>query len=375
MTRGRAIAGALGLVAIGAAVWWFARPTPAPPQPPMSSTEAVTAAPTVRPQSPTPGPAPVPDEGDNPPLTAEQRARMEALEDYRAWLAERLAAEDTARSLALAVHLLAPAFIDPERPADNQDPRIPRWFARARAIAGDDGVAWAMLVTVAGRRLHDAPEPSDATVLAWAEHDPHNLAPWTHLSPDAARPGEWFDRARSPQAHFTSYWLDTEAAVMAAYRRYPPPPPWRDMLLGKDGWTETGPPLGLALPIDLPAFQRLMAVCAPRDRSVRPPPSCAPLGRALATRSDTLVAGMIGLAVARRMGDGQLPADLHAAERTSRWLQAQFLGLDHDATLMALGDYLREPPPLTEHGFFVFTLERAGIRTTPPAGWNPPARR
>lgn len=375
MTRARLAACGLALVAFVAALWWSTRTHEGATTRPDAAARGAPAAPEIRPQSPAPRPGPVPEEGDDPAPTAEQRARMEALEDYRRWLAERLAAEDTARSLALAVHLLAPGDIDPTRPADAVDPRLPRWFARARAIAGDDGVAWAMLLTVASGRLRDAPEPGDAIALAWAAHDPHNLAPWTHLSMETVRPEDWFARAQSPQAHVTSHWLDVEAAVMAAYLRYPPPSPWREVLLGENGWSETGAPVGLAVWIDLPAFQRPMAVCAPRDRRVRPPTSCEALGRVLATRSDTLIAQMIGLAIARRAGQGALPADLDAVDRLTRWQQGQFLALGEDATLAALGDYLREPPPLTEQGYFAFALERAGIRTMPPPGWTPPGRR
>lgn len=376
MTRGRAIAGALGLVAMGAAVWWFARPDAVIPATPVPVTATATASPTVRPQSPDLPRAQAPDADTDALTDEEQRARMDALADYRSWLADRLAAEDTARSLALAVHLLAPGGYDPSDAAAEVDPRVPGWFARARAIAGDDGVAWSFLMTVVGSRVRASSDANDTIALAWAEHDPHNLAPWLYLSRDAAPPEDWLGRARSPRAHVTLHWLDTEAVVLAAYRRYPPPPTWRAHLVGEGRWAEAGHPLGLAPPLSLPPLQRLMAVCAPRDRRVKPLPACAPAARAMVERSDTLLAEAMGLSIARRTGgDGRLPADLRARERVSRWHREQLWRLSEAESSAAMAEYLLEAPPLTERAYFIHAFERAGIPATPPAGWNPPEQR
>lgn len=375
MTRRGAAAWMLGLIVFAMVVAWVLRPAAERAAPHAGASGVASDAPVVRPRSAAPAAAPQ----QNAPGDAEEarhRAKFAALQDYRAWLAERLAAEDTARSLALAVTLVAPGAVDPFSPAGDVDPRVPRWFARARAIAGDDGVAWAMLLSIASSSRRGTSTSVDALAVAWAEHDPDNLAPWLHLTGDAAHPEEWLSRALSPRARVTVHWLDVEAVTLAAYRRYPPPSPWREQLIGANGWDEEGPPLGLAPPISLPPLQRVATVCVPRDARVKPPTACVPLGRTMVERSDTVLLANLGMSILRRADPGgRLPVDLRAQSRLSQWRFDQYTRLGERASLEAMAAYLRETMPLTEAGMILFALEREGVRTTPPAGWNPPDTR
>jgi len=72
---------------------------------------------------------------------------------------------------------------------------------------------------------------------------------------------------------------------------------------------------------------------------------------------------------------GGLPVDLRAQSRLSQWRFDQYTRLRERASLEAMAAYLGETMPLTEAGMILFALEREGVRTTPPAGWNPPDTR
>lgn len=376
MTHRRAAAWMLGFIVFAMMVAWMLRPAADRAVPRADAKDMSVEAPAVRPQSVAPGVAE--EEATSSDLTSPQhRAKLAALQDYRAWLAERLAAEDTARSLALAVHLLTFGHgYDPSEARADLDPRVPRWLARARAIAGDDGVAWAMLVSVPGGLVRPSGEFTEGLVLDWAGHDPHNLAPWLYLPGDAVEPEAWLERARSPHAHFTLHWLDAQAVVLDAYRRYPPPPEMRTHLPDGSEWKEGGYPFGLADPIRLPAFQRVTAACRTRGQRAHSPLGCAELGRVMITRSDSLIASSIGTVLARDAAPGRaLPPDLRAEQRRMRWVWERYLALDPARTEALWSEYLAEPMPLNEEGVFLFTLEREGVRTTPPAGWNPPDTR
>lgn len=307
-------------------------------------------------------------------LDAARRAD-EAQRAYALWLADRLAEDGGARDLAFALFVRRGALLTPEalvRIDDGEalvDPVLERWYSKAYAKAGRDGVAWSLLASAWGQLAMPKPADRDAQT-AWAKADRDNLAPLLL----ALREGEGIDAvfgALPKRPHNRVYWNAVQALAMDAVRRHPPTSEWRDAIPAlRDKPLEAyGQELGTA--VELPSYRGLLEVCTPHDAGPDRRGPCRDLATEMQDGSDVLIARMIGNLLLRlNATDDAGRAAAHAGWRPLFWRQRQ-IGAHGDARYeAAYRDALRADPAADEVTLIDRALRAVGADPVPPVDWE-----
>lgn len=342
---------------------------------------AGAGVPRARAQDPAAPPIPRPAEPcSDVPLMLRQTCRDAerrtdaAQRAYALWLADRLAEDGGARDLAFALFVRRGALLTPEALARIDggealvDPVLERWYRKAYAKAGRDGVAWSLLASAWGQMA--MPRPADRNAqAAWAKADRDNLAPLLL----ALREGEGLDvvfAALPKRPHNRVYWNAVQALAMDAVRRHPPTPEWRDAIPAlRDKPLEAyGQELGTA--VELPSYRGLLEACTPHDTVDRRTP-CRALGATMQDASDVLIGRMIGNLLLRLNAvDDAGRAAAHAGWRPLFWRQRQ-LGAHGDARYdAAYRDALRADPAADEVTLIDRALRAVGADPLPLADWE-----
>ncbi|MCD9032636.1 hypothetical protein LDO32_12955 [Luteimonas sp. Y-2-2-4F] len=325
---------------------------------------------------------PAPGHAQAPP--AADAAELAAHRAYTTRLAERLAAEEAPRGLALAALLReanAAATADPAAAAPpRSDPQSRQWRALAFQRAGADTLALSLLALAP----EDDAGTGRAALARWRQLEPANLVPWLHGDADAAARAEAARRARSADSHLYAQ----VRALVEAQRRHPPADAERALLAGgRDG--QPGGLDGYAVlhgtsllaPWSLPALEPFAEGCAAAARQA--PDSvqaedCRNAAQAL-QRADTRALESVGLALAADLARSA-EARRAAAEARRRfdWQMVELGrlsmgrpdgGVDAFAALL-----MAEPAATREAALDERQLREAGIPLDPPAGWRPPSR-
>ena len=325
-------------------------------------------------------PGPTASCADAPPmlrqacLDTERRADA-AQRAYALWLADRLAEDGGARDLAFALFVRRGALLTPDLLAQlaegpvATDPVLERWYRKAYAKAGRDGVAWSLLASAWGQAA--MPRPADRNAqAAWAKADRDNLAPLLL----ALRAGEGIDAvfaALPKRPHNRVYWNAVQALAIDAVRRHPPKPEWRDAIPAlRDKPLEAyGQELGTA--VELPSYRGLLEACTPHDGGPDRRGPCRDLAIALQDRSDVLIARMMGNLLLRvNAADDAGRAAAHAGWRPLFWRQRQ-IGAHGDARYeVAYRDALLADPAADEVTLIDRALRAVGADPVPPADWE-----
>lgn len=308
-------------------------------------------------------------------LDAERRADA-AQRAYALWLADQLAADGDARDLALALFVRRGALLTPDvlaGIADGKavppDPVLERWYRKAYAKAGRDGVTWSLLASAWGQMAMPRPADRDAQAV-WAKAEPDNLAPLLL----ALREGEGIDAvfaALPKRSHNRVYWNAVQALAMDAVRRHPPKPEWRDAIPAlRDKPLEAyGQELGTA--VELPSYRGLLEACTPHAAATDRRAPCRALSIVMQDTSDVLIGRMIGNLLLRlNATDDAGRAAAHAGWRPLFWRQRQ-LGAHGDARYeAAYRDALRTDPAADEVTLIDSALRAVGADPVPPADWE-----
>jgi hypothetical protein len=307
---------------------------------------------------------------------AAREARMRrASRDYHAWLADRLAADGSARDLALAANLRAMSLAGElfhsgaTLPQLADDARLAEWIERGARDGHDDPFVQ-MLLT---RPFHPQDAARRKTVRdAWRAADPDNLA----ALPDDEGPVDEILAAAADARRFDVYYGTLLRSVLTAMERHPPSSRFARHLL--DETTPTVPSyaatLGVSM-LELPRFSPAVDACK-GDALAQPGrrEACMRYGGVLAEASDTLIAHMIGLAILRNSAvDAEGRERIEQRRRGASWIWQQWHEVvDRNPIGFAdwQADALRASPGIAEMTLMRQALEANGISAEPPAEYR-----
>ncbi len=305
-------------------------------------------------------------------------------------LAERLAAEGSPRSLALAA-ILSAGVLRGERnywsgllgwepqAADFAASPIVDWRVAAETKSGMDPVANSLLAIIAAR-ADDPPSRRDAA-HRWANAEPANLAPVFYADAD---PEALLQAART-RHDFDAHLFDDVRWAADAIARHPVSRQAnRSGHSGKPRDTravvaEVRAFFPVAQMTKRPDQQASALLDACRDRPPTDPPSrrsdCLALGRILRDRADLAWVQWIGVSILKAVEtDPAAMAETTRIERRMLWQDRRFRHL-FGPTLYEprqLHRVLAEPTIHRDQDAVNFLLAEAHIPLDPPADWRPP---
>ena len=292
-------------------------------------------------------------------------------------MAEDLAVENGARSLALAARLRTMALeaeayaMGREPPFEIVDPKAARWLEQSERLSKDDAVAIALILPL----LRDTdPQCHADAVRRWRDAEPDNLVPllMADLTEDALL------AAARGTFRADGHFSEILRLVVQTVQR-PRNGPVSDILervvvsAGPGNRDTYAASLGSAVAgRSQPSFTALVRYCRDSDDASRL--QCRHAAEVLQGRGDTLLARMVGIGLLRdTAADDAQRAQAEAARRRQDWLSARNAELaardlgDHSARFVR---NLGASPVPNEIEILESVLLDSGIPLDPPAGWN-----
>lgn len=316
----------------------------------------------------------------------EEMARAEAHRAYTARMAEALALEGDARSLAFAAILRGFSNPGPDamEPMDgmpsqrvSRDEEATDWLGAAALLAGQDILANQLII--AASKAGDESQRRQAA-RRWLVADPGNLTPllFMGLSPD-----ELLSRARDMR------WADARmyAAVRwmaSAYRRHPPTAHEQSALGGGEPFAidefAALHAVGVWTAMALPGYQPVVQAC--RDNALGVTPSRVADCRHLASLLTGSRANALDQSIGLRMLSGLPGSDvdrieIEARQRRIHWQMLQWGRAAQQQPRDGAEQFVRllaDPSIDTEQQLLERVLQEAGIPLEPPPGWTAPGR-
>lgn len=333
---------------------------------------------------------------------AQERKLLLAVEAARAYqydLADALARDGAPRDVAFAALLRAAAERLDEAPHSSSS-ELNAWRAKALAEGGDDPLVYALLLSAPPALDADDANAQarwrDEALRKWRESDPQNLEPMrlTHLrKPSPAPQSDDNGNAASKMSldpalfvvarqatRYDTYYDDAIRLSVSAMRRHPPDAAtWKRIqdsgVRSVDAFATT---LGTSVwGMGLPAFQYLIAPCK-GDALTLPQrqEDCRHIADVLRTRSDTLIARLIGIAVGRYAArDADEKRALTAERRVVDWQMAQWRSAGETAAegeAANLATLVMAHPDIGESEMMLRAIEAAGLPSMPPDDWEAP---
>ena len=319
--------------------------------------------------------APTPDEA------ARVLAGQQWTAAYSSRVARELAASGAARELAFAASLhrasrpytVTDRGIEPGRPLP--DPLADAWWRQAAARAGNDVLAWTLLV-------QDEPRMREQAAARWQALEPDNLAAWLAGEPTVDR----LLSAVVHATHYTSHLYQRLRWMAATLRAHPPSAAEaRAWLAIPDGAPAAFDPeqfatiaaFGIDMAVATPALLPLMQACRAQGSAMTPTrrQQCRHVAGLMADRSDTQLAESIGIGLLKTLAGSDLERDEAARRRRHlEWQQFQRFILDgggqgQEQRFLKL---FRDPSLRNERELTERMLREAGVPLEPHAGWTMP---
>lgn len=316
---------------------------------------------------------------------------------YRKRLVEGLAAEGTARSLALAAvlgldgPLEAPGASDEIDALWQQDPRIAQWrdAALAAGAAGgeDDPIVLVLAFAVSG----DDVELQRVLTARWRAAEPDNLQPIlveaelereraSQASSQTAPLSEPLFAAAVRTVRYREYFVDLHRLAIQALRRHPPTEAELQAFRAHEpafSADAAGLGLGMALwavgpstaygPLFRSCDEGLYATHAGRRED------CRRLGRLMAERGETLIGYLVGVALLRKTASDEAQREeARALREPYEWRAAQIRNMDIDLAAWSAAQVARlmREGDVTEAQMVEAGLQAMGLPTEPPPEWK-----
>lgn len=316
--------------------------------------------------------------------TAEQAAHMResqrGIAAYHARIASQLAASGKPRELAFAATLQR--FADEVQgsttatttasPASAQETQ---WLREAAAKAGDDVIAWTLL-------LQDDASSHRNAATHWQALEPDNLAAWLvgKVSSDAL-----FEAARKT-THYNQHFYPRVRWMAAALRAHPPTTQEAKLLMA-GGEPDARPfdleefsamaALGIDMAVAMPVLRTLMDGCrgeALQSTAMRRD-TCRHVAGLLLDKPRSRMAEMYGIGLLRELASNQAEQAASAERRRQfDWQTQQFMQLMMKDAEPDNGAFLRlfnNPDIDNEIELTERLLREAGVPLQPPADWEP----
>lgn len=292
-------------------------------------------------------------------------------------MAEDLAAEDGARSLALAARLRTMALeaeaynAGREPPFEVVDAKITRWLDNAERLGADDPVA--IVLTLPLLRAADPQRHADA-VRRWRDAEPDNLAPLLH----AGLSGDALLQAARGTARSQDYFFEVVRLTAQVVERPRSGPVARILQRvveseGPGRRSAYAATLGTGIAAaNIPQYAELTRPCRSAEGMRRL--QCRHVGEVMNVRGGTLIERLVGVALLRDTAENDTQrAEAAALRRRYDWLVARNAELtardleDHATRLLA---ELRDTPVPSEVEALERLLLGAGVASEPPASWR-----
>ncbi|TXI51042.1 MAG: hypothetical protein E6Q50_01650 [Lysobacter sp.] len=324
----------------------------------------------------------------------------EAARTYQYALADDLARDGAPRDLAFAVLLrsMAEQFDDE---SSVESATLSAWRTKALAEGGDDPLVYALLwMSAASTPQNEAVQMAwrNEALRQWRAADPQNLEPMAQafLRPAASAKNadqaaeddpestatmmydpDVFVAARRATRH-DAYYDDVVRLSVAAMRRHPPSASaWRRIGdAGVSSLDAYATAVGTSVwATNMPAYQYWIRACK-GDALALPQRAddCRHVADVFRTRSDTLMARLVGIAIGRFAArDANEKAALTAERRIVDWRMAQWrranetMGSDESASFAAL---VMAHEDIGEHDIMLRAIAAAGLSALPPDDWE-----
>lgn len=303
---------------------------------------------------------------------------------YHARVASQLAASGQPRALALASTLQRIAALIRANPtATGQVPppsaQAAQWWRQAAANAGDDVLAWTLLL----QNDNDTDTRSQAEAARhWQALEPDNLAAW--LAADL--PTEALFEAARTTTHYNQHLYPRVRWITAALRAHPPTAAETRLLMAGDA-PDPAPfnveefaamaAFGIGMAVVVPGWAPLMDGC--REPALQALPArreaCRHVASVLLDEPRNLETELMGIGLLRQLA--RTPAEQATATERRRqldWRVRQQMQLNMASVKSGNDVFLRlfdNPAIDNEQELVEQQLRQAGIPLQPPADWVP----
>jgi len=345
-------------------------PSPAPQPAPASAEAPPVAAPVAPPAASAPVELP-----STPPVSAPPQDEEASFRTFRHDLVNLLILSADGRLLAASAQIAAPDEKDPTRTANKKTPGL---LKRALTFAGKDPLVLWIAASNACLTKPGCADPAALTTLQAVDAD--NAAVWLRTFPadgNAAKAQAIVARMAQAQ-RYDDYWAADVVALYHALQALPVPAQVLQQGVGPDG-ARINFATSIASTI-LPAqLQQLGNFCrgaAGKDEALIG--DCISVARKLET-GGTFISQKVGFAIEDALVTPGVNRDVMLArQRSGAWQQEKFLELSArfsreapiaQSYVRLLGSEQNELAAVTA------LLREQGVRTDPPAGWQPAATR
>jgi len=374
MRRSRLIIALFALLGGVAAVSAGAQTTDPSPAPQPASASAEAPPPADAPVAPPAASAPV-ELPSTPPVSAPPQDEEASFRTFRHDLVNLLILSADGRLLAASAQIAAPDEKDPTRTANKKTPGL---LKRALTFAGKDPLVLWIAASNACLTKPGCADPAALTTLQAVDAD--NAAVWLRTFPadgNAAKAQAIVARMAQAQ-RYDDYWAADVVALYHALQALPVPAQVLQQGVGPDG-ARINFATSIASTI-LPAqLQQLGNFCrgaAGKDEALIG--DCISVARKLET-GGTFISQKVGFAIEDALVAPGVNRDVMLArQRSGAWQQEKFLELSArfsreapiaQSYVRLLGSEQNELAAVTA------LLREQGVRTDPPAGWQPAAAR
>jgi len=374
MRRSRLIIALFALLGGVAAVSAGAQTTDPSPAPQPAPASAEAPPPVAAPVAPPATSAPV-ELPSTPPVSAPPQDEEASFRTFRHDLVNLLILSADGRLLAASAQIAAPDEKDPTRTANKKTPGL---LKRALTFAGKDPLVLWIAASNACLTKPGCADPAALTTLQAVDAD--NAAVWLRTFPadgNAAKAQAIVARMAQAQ-RYDDYWAADVVALYHALQALPVPAQVLQQGVGPDG-ARINFATSIASTI-LPAqLQQLGNFCrgaAGKDEALIG--DCISVARKLET-GGTFISQKVGFAIEDALVAPGVNRDVMLArQRSGAWQQEKFLELSArfsreapiaQSYVRLLGSEQNELAAVTA------LLREQGVRTDPPAGWQPAAAR
>jgi hypothetical protein len=326
----------------------------------------------------------------SPAASEADRANVARLDEidkaYRIEVVKALSASAAPRDRALAAVIDSIHITGASGSADKIDDAA--LIEQAAAAAPNDVlVQW--IAMMQSERTTPPRELAEQALGRLQNLEPDNASVWMHA---LIRASHQHDTAAADAAvrrmaastHVDDHFVDFKKALIEANRRYPLPDEYFRLASANPSMSLMTPqsaPYFLAAAFAaatmLPGYQPLIAACKP-TADFQPAAAriddCARIGRLMATKSDTLIANVIGFAVLRV--SRSYTADDVKLARAQDWMMEKYRSIADGTYVTPAAKLVEEMDDVTATGSELEgmrrTVARENLPTEPPADWIDP---